>query len=43
MPQDFFNGKLMNQNLEWKNKIILFLERLGLKFIYYYLKDRKYK
>jgi UDP-N-acetylglucosamine 2-epimerase len=43
IPQDFYNGKLMNQNLEWKNKIILCFEKIGLKFIYYFFKDIKYK
>jgi hypothetical protein len=42
LPNDFSNGKFMNKNLEWKNSIILFLEKVGLKTIYYYFKDRTY-
>ena len=42
-PSSFFDGKFLNKNLEWKSKIVIFLEKIGLNFIYYYFKDRKYK
>jgi len=42
-PHDFSKGKFMGQNLEWKSQIILFLEKIRLKFIYYYIKEKKYK
>jgi hypothetical protein len=42
-PYDFFNGKFMNQSLEWKSKIILFLEKVGLKLLYFYFKDRRFR
>ncbi len=42
-PYSFSDGKLLNKNLEWKSRVVIFLEKIGLKFIYYYLKERKYK
>jgi len=42
-PSDFYNGKFMNETLEWKSKIILILERFGLKFIYHYFAEKRFK
>ena len=42
-PYDFFNGKFMNQTLEWKNKTILLLEKFGLKCLYSYFRERRFR
>jgi hypothetical protein len=41
-PYDFSNGRFMNQSLEWKSKIILFLEKIGLRFLYFYFRDKRF-
>ncbi len=42
-PYDFSNGRFMNHSLEWKSKIILFLEKFGLRNLYFYFRDKRFR
>lgn len=38
-PININKGTFLGKNLEWKSKIIIFLEKLGLKKVYYFSKN----
>ena len=39
-PIDYFNGKFINNIFEWKPKLIIILEIIGVKSIYMYVKNK---
>jgi hypothetical protein len=42
-PNNFSEGKFIKDTLEWKSKTVFFLEKIGLKFLYIYFKEKRFQ